>query len=193
MPRTTRKTTPRRTNSQVKASAEKTERVPATRKLDLDKALKLRKQGKPLHEIADTLGAFRGTVSFIMRRHDIQTDPSNANLRISGTDAAVAKKIVAGRRKGESWVELASRADIEEPEAKKIYQDATGEDASGPAPGKTAGRPTNGTSKPKAPAKKRTPASKKVANLQPAAAANTAPRGRTTAKRRVRRGGSRPS
>jgi hypothetical protein len=149
MPRTTRKSTP-------KAAKEKTPRVPATRQLDLAKALKLRKQGKPVHEIADELGCYRGTASFIMRRHDIQNDAKLANLRISGTPAAVAKKIVAGRNKGLSWVELASRADMEEQEAKRIFENATGSPAPGPAPGKTGGRPVGGgTPAKKTPAKRR--------------------------------------
>ena len=138
-----------------KPAATNSERVPATRKLDLAFALKERKKGTPLHAIADEMGAFRGTVGFILRRHDVQTMPEFAKLRITGTPAAVAKAIVRARDvEGVSWVEIASRADIEYDQARQIYAEAKGlEDTRGlTVPGK-GGRPIAGS---KAPVKKTT-------------------------------------
>jgi hypothetical protein len=140
----------------TKAPVEKAERVPASRKLDLNLALKLRDKKVPIYEIAEKLGTTRGNTAYILLRHDYQNDPKLAKQRITGTPAAVAKKIVALREKGESWIEIGARADKEYAEVRKIYEDTTGKSGAGSAPGKTGGRPVNG-SKPKtkkAPAKK---------------------------------------
>lgn len=148
----------------AKPVASNGERTPATRKLDLQFALKERKKGTPLHEIADEMGAFRGTVGFILRRHDVQTDPKFAKLRIKGTPAQVAAKVIKAREvEGVSWVEIASRVDCEYAEAQRLYAEASGKETRGTTvPGK-GGRPVGG-SKPK-PATRKAPAAKAPARL----------------------------
>lgn len=124
----TKTTTKKKATSTAKPAAKATsaDRIPASRKLDVSKALKMRDKGAKIGEIADAIGTTPGTAQFIMLR---ATMPDSE--RFKGSESQKRKAVVKARQRGESWVTIASRYDGEYAEVRKIYEEETGESVRG--------------------------------------------------------------
>lgn len=91
------------------------------------KVVEMRQKDKKWSEIGKALSITPGKAQFLAMVAAVK--PKD---RIKGTDAEVAKSIVAARDKDkQSWGQIAARAGIAEGRVKKIYEETSGKSASG--------------------------------------------------------------